>query len=118
MIKVGDIVKRKYSQSNMTGRVMYLYEKDVYTIDDKGEREYFVTKGDLKVDFPYGFSTFSEAELKIVKQKNMEIYKDIQFWVIQNIPFMSGENATIKSNIFIIVVVLIIGYVIFGNSDD
>ena len=48
----------------------------------------------------------------------MEIYKDIQFWVIQNIPFMSGENATIKSNIFIIVVAIIIGYVIFRNSDD
>ena len=68
MIKVGDTVKRKYSQSNMTGRVMSVYEKDVYTIVDKGEREYFVMKGDLKVDFPYGFSTFSEAELEIVKK--------------------------------------------------
>lgn len=48
----------------------------------------------------------------------MEIYKDIQFWIIQNIPYMSGENATIKSNIFIIVVILFIGYIIFNNSDD
>ena len=46
------------------------------------------------------------------------IYKDIQYWVIQNIPFMSGENATIKSNIFIIAVLLIIGYIIFRKSDN
>jgi hypothetical protein len=45
---------------------MSVYEKDVYTVTDDGKKEYFIKKGDLKVDFPYGFSTFSEAELEII----------------------------------------------------